>query len=58
MSTPSLPRRKPRASGRILAIQPAPGAPYRALPDRPASGWERFMRRADLEGGDRVPPRP
>ncbi|MGE7385600.1 hypothetical protein ACQKM2_08985 [Streptomyces sp. NPDC004126] len=59
MSTPSLPRRKPGASGRTLAIQAsAPGAPSRALRVRAAGGWEKFMRRSDFEGGDRVPPRP
>ncbi|MER6218250.1 hypothetical protein ABT213_29890 [Streptomyces sp. NPDC001674] len=55
----SLPRRKPGASGRTLAIQePSPGAPSRALRVRAAGGWEKFMRRADMERGDGVPPRP
>ncbi|RKT04383.1 hypothetical protein BX286_2333 [Streptomyces sp. 3211.6] len=60
MSTSELPRRKPGASGRAVAIQePSPGAPSRALRVRAAGGWEKFMRRADfLEGGDRVPSRP
>ncbi|MFD9100280.1 hypothetical protein ACFVZN_04325 [Streptomyces virginiae] len=50
MSIPSLPRRKPGASGRTLAIQePRAGSPSRSLRVRAAGAWERFMRRAGFE---------
>ncbi|MFH7596774.1 hypothetical protein WDV06_16990 [Streptomyces racemochromogenes] len=48
--TPSLPRRKPGASGRTFDGQePDPGAPGRALRARATEGWERFMRRGDID---------
>ncbi|MEU8776525.1 hypothetical protein [Streptomyces sp. NPDC048606] len=48
--TPSLPRRKPGASGRTLAIQePSPGTPSRALRVRAVGGWEKFMSRTDMQ---------
>ncbi|WP_159050719.1 hypothetical protein [Streptomyces sp. IMTB 1903] len=46
----TLPRRKPGASGRQHMVpDPLPGAPSRALRVRAADGWEKFMRRADLD---------
>ncbi|MFD5417183.1 hypothetical protein ACFWJT_03940 [Streptomyces sp. NPDC127069] len=64
-TTPSLPRRKPGASGRTFEMQePDPAAPGRALRARAAEGWERFVRRADIGarqeaggtgGGDTAP---
>ncbi|GLW04375.1 hypothetical protein [Streptomyces lavendulae] len=59
MSTPSQPRRKPGAGGRTLAKQePGPGTPSWALRARAAGGWEKSMRRAWIERGDDVAPRP
>ncbi|MFF4583510.1 hypothetical protein [Streptomyces sp. NPDC001389] len=51
MSTfPSLPRRNPGASGRTFDLQePDAAAPGRAPRARAAEGWERFMRRADID---------
>ncbi|MET8296383.1 hypothetical protein ABZW02_20250 [Streptomyces sp. NPDC005180] len=47
MPTPSLPRRKPGASGRQSTVpEHLPGAPSRALRIRAADGWERFQQRA------------
>ncbi|MEU3407109.1 hypothetical protein ABZ766_24635 [Streptomyces sp. NPDC006670] len=61
-TTPSLPRRKPGASGRTVETQePDPAAPGRALRARAAEGWQRFMRRAEIDlrqetgGGDTAP---
>ncbi|MFF2198149.1 hypothetical protein [Streptomyces sp. NPDC058157] len=61
-TTPSLPRRKPGASGRAFdAQEPDPAAPARALRARAAEGWQRFMRRAEIDlrqeagGGDTAP---
>ncbi|GAA0316623.1 hypothetical protein GCM10010302_64640 [Streptomyces polychromogenes] len=49
-STPALPRRKPGASGRAFdAQEPDPGAPGRALRARATDGWERFMRRTEID---------
>ncbi|MEV7544912.1 hypothetical protein [Streptomyces sp. NPDC089915] len=49
-STPALPRRKPGASGRTFdAQEPDPGAPGRALRARAGEGWERFMRRTEID---------
>ncbi|MFF4496039.1 hypothetical protein [Streptomyces sp. NPDC001546] len=51
-TTPALPRRKPGASGRTFEVQePEPGAPDRSLRARATEGWERFMRRADVDTG-------
>ncbi|RKT08467.1 hypothetical protein BX286_6565 [Streptomyces sp. 3211.6] len=61
-TTPSLPRRKPGASGRTFEMQePGPASPGRALRVRAAEGWERFVRRAETDlgqeagGGDAAP---
>lgn len=49
-SIPSLPRRKPGASGRTFELQdPDAAAPGRALRARATEGWERFMRRVDID---------
>lgn len=50
MNTSELPRRSPGASGRTFTPpEPQPGAPSRALRLRAAGGWEKFMRRAEIE---------
>ncbi|MFJ3976688.1 hypothetical protein [Streptomyces sp. NPDC090021] len=49
----TLPRRAPGASGRKHTTPaPQPGAPSRALRIRAAGGWEKFMRRADMNPKD------
>ncbi|MGE7390379.1 hypothetical protein ACQKM2_33365 [Streptomyces sp. NPDC004126] len=59
MSTSELPRRTPGISGRAyIAPEPQPGTPSLALRIRAAGGWEKFMRRADFERRDHVPPQP
>jgi len=48
VTTSELPRRNPGASGRTYTVpEPQPGAPSRALRERAASGWEKFMRRVE-----------
>ncbi|MCY0938525.1 hypothetical protein [Streptomyces sp. H34-S4] len=45
----TLPRRTPGPSGRQRAVpESLPGAPTRALRIRAASGWEKFMRLAEV----------
>ncbi|MEU8437656.1 hypothetical protein AB0F18_33120 [Streptomyces sp. NPDC029216] len=49
-TTPSLPRRKPGASGRTFDLEePEPGTPRLALRARAAEGWARFMRRTEID---------
>ncbi|GGS39163.1 hypothetical protein Snoj_28480 [Streptomyces nojiriensis] len=50
--TEPLPRRTTGVSRRKAAAHPLPGSPSRDLRLRAAGGWEKFMRRTEIQPGD------